>query len=166
MIPNKCLVLIPYIVEVRCGVLLNKHNNLGTIYMLSATQKEISWWKSDIMIIFCFIWFRKWGPFFFWLCYFPWASRPSTLRKNQNNCPRSYKKGENEESLKCSELEGVQNKTYRARNKGQSAVNDHQILRFDCQKSLICDQGDQPLFCNKSCTQVNSDRWWTVYKML
>ena len=103
---------------------------------------------------------------FFLLCYFPWASRPSTLRKNQNNCPRSYKKGENEESLKCSELEGVQNKTYRARNKGQSAVNDHQILRLDCQKYLICDQGDQPLFCNKSCTQVNSDRWWTVYKML
>ena len=30
----------------------------------------------------------------------------------------------------------------RARNKGRSAVNDHQILHLDCWKSLICDQGD------------------------
>ena len=59
----------------------------------------------------------------------------------------------------------------RARNKGRSAVNDRRILRLDRRKSLICDQGDCPLFCNESCTQVNSDRWWkitwvTVYKML
>ena len=46
-----------------------------------------------------------------------------------------------------------------ARNKGQSTVNDCQILRLDRRKSLICDQGDRPLFCSESCTQVNSDRW-------
>ena len=58
-----------------------------------------------------------------------------------------------------------------ARNKGWPAVNDCQILHLDHQKSLICDQGDCPIFCNESCTQVNSDHWWkityvAVYKLL
>ena len=54
---------------------------------------------------------------------------------------------------------------------GRSADKDHRILRLDSQKSLICDQGDRPLFCNEIFTQVNSDRWLkvtyvTVNKML
>ena len=47
---------------------------------------------------------------------------------------------------------------HRPQNKGRSAVNDRQILHLDHRKSLICDQGDRQLFCNESCTQVNSDR--------
>ena len=38
---------------------------------------------------------------------------------------------------------------HRPQNKGQSAVNDHQILHLDHRKSLICEQSDCPLFVTK-----------------